>query len=205
MGGAFILLGLGWLAGAVASGYPTGMIGIDLDGNSNMLPPTLGLIGVMWLQIGAVLLLEKPARRLLRLGQVGGAVSLLGALSMPLYLWHKLAELPAAWLGERLGLPIDAGVPGESGFWMGRFWWVALCLLMVVPVLAAVVRYEARRRRKLAPAAFTPLVLAGGLALFAGLGVSLTLGAMPGAVIGVVAVLAASRLLRAQKTRHLGR
>jgi hypothetical protein len=75
----------------------------------------------------------------------------------------------------------------------------------VVPVLAAVVRYEARRRRKLAPAAFTPLVLAGGLALFAGLGVSLTLGAMPGAVIGVVAVLAASRLLRAQKTRHLGR
>jgi peptidoglycan/LPS O-acetylase OafA/YrhL len=205
MGGAFMLLGLGWLAGAVASGYPTGMIGIDLDGNSNMLPPTLGLIGVMWLQIGAVLLLEKPARRLLRLGQVGGAVSLLGALSMPLYLWHKLAELPAAWLGERLGLPIDAGVPGESGFWMGRFWWVALCLLMVVPVLAAVVRYEARRRHKLAPAAFTPLVLAGGLALFAGLGVSLTLGAMPGAVIGVVAVLAASRLLRAQKTRHLGR
>ncbi|HSM69259.1 MAG TPA: hypothetical protein VK830_06045, partial [Xanthomonadales bacterium] len=204
MGGAFVLLGLGWLAGAVASGYPPGMIGIDFDGNSNMLPPTVALIGVMWLQIGAVLLVEKPARRLLRVGHVGGAVSLLGALSMPLYLWHKLAELPAAWLGERLGLAIDAGVPGESGFWMGRFWWVVLCLLMVVPVLAAVVRFESRRRRKLVPAARTPLVLLGGLALFAGLAVSLALGALPGAVIGVVAVFAASRLLRAPKPRHLG-
>lgn len=201
MGGALILLGLGWLSGAVASGYPLGMIGIDLDGNSNMLPPTLALIGVMWLQIGVVLLFEVPVRRLLRQTHVGSAVGLLGALSMPLYLWHKLAELPAAWLGERLGLPIDAGVPGESGFWMGRLWWVALCLLMVVPVLAAVVRFESRHRRKLVPADRTPLVVTGGLALFAGLVVSLAQGVMPGAVIGVIAVFAASRLLRAPQSR----
>jgi hypothetical protein len=43
---------------------------------------------------------------------VAKVVAILSALGMPLYLWHKLAELPAAWLGERLGAPIDAGVPG---------------------------------------------------------------------------------------------
>lgn len=197
MGGGFILLGLGWLGGAMASGYPPGMVGIDLEGNSNMLPPTLALVGVMWLQVGAVLLCERPARSLLRHARLDGAVRLLSVLSMPLYLWHKLAELPAAWLGERLGLDIDAGVPGQSGFWAGRFWWVALCLAMVVPVLAAVMSFESRRRSDVAPATGTAPILAGGLALLAGLAVSLTLGAMPGAVIGVMCLYAASRLLRA--------
>jgi hypothetical protein len=197
MGGGLILLGLAWLGGAMASGYPAGMVGIDLDGNSNMLPPTLALIGVVWLQVGAVLLFEGPARRLLRHAHIGGTVRLLSILSMPLYLWHKLAELPAAWLGERLGLAIDAGVPGESGFWIGRFWWVALCLCMVVPVLVAVMSFESRRSTEVVAAVGTAPILLGGLALFAGLAVSLALGAMPGAVIGVIGVYAASRMLRA--------
>lgn len=196
MGSGFILLGLVWLVGAVASGYPTGMVGVDFEGNSNLLPPTLALIGVLWLQIGAVLLLERPARWLLGHMHVSRAVTFLSVLSMPLYLWHKLAELPAAWLGERLGLAIDAGVPGESGFWMGRLWWVLLCLLMVVPVLAAVTAFESRRKRDIVPATDTTAVLIGGVALLAGICVSLALGAMPGAVIGVIGVLAASRLLR---------
>lgn len=196
MGSGFVVLGLVWLLGALASGYPPGMVGVDFEGNSNMLPPTLALIGVLWLQIGAVLVIEKPARRLLRHMHLGKIVTYLSILSMPLYLWHKLAELPAAWLGERLGLAIDAGVPGESGFWMGRFWWVMLCLLMVVPVLAAVVGFESRRQRDIIPAGGTAAILTGGVALFAGIAVSLALGAMPGAVLGVIGVLAASRLLR---------
>lgn len=196
MGTGFIVLGLVWLVGALASGYPSGMVGVDFEGTSNMLPPTLALIGVLWLQIGAVLVFEKPARRLLGHMQIGRTVTFLSILSMPLYLWHKLAELPAAWLGERLGLGIDAGVPGEAGFWMGRLWWVMLCLLMVVPVLAAVMRFESRRQRDIIPATGTVAVLTGGVALFAGLAVSLALGAMPGAVIGVIGVVAASRLLR---------
>jgi hypothetical protein len=36
------------------------MVGGDLGGRSNVLPPTLALIGVMWLQVGAVLLFERP-------------------------------------------------------------------------------------------------------------------------------------------------
>lgn len=189
-------LGAAWLAGSVLSGYPVGMIGFDLEGNSNMLPPTLALIGVMWLQVGLVLMCERPARWLLDRERLAGVVAFLGAFGMPLYLWHKLAELPAAWLGEIIGAPIDAGTPGDPGFWSGRLWWLGLCLLMVVPVLAIVAWIETQRRKTVPHAESTPAILAGGAALLAGLGLALVMGAVPGAVIGLVGVALASQLLR---------
>jgi len=186
----------GWLLTAIAIGYPVGMVGQDLDGNSNMLPPTLALIGVMGLQVGLVLLCERPARWLLDRQRMAGIVAFLGAFGMPLYLWHKLAELPAAWLGEWINAPIDAGLPGEPGFWAGRLWWIGLCLLMVVPVLAIVAWIEMKRRPRVPGSESTPAILIGGLALLAGLATALILGAMPGAVIGLVGVILASVLLR---------
>ncbi|QKK03382.1 MAG: acyltransferase [Pseudomonadota bacterium] len=195
-----VLLGGSWLYGSILSGYPVGMVGVDLDGNSNMLPPTLALIGVMWLQVGLVLLCERPARWLLDRERLAGTVAFLGAFGMPLYLWHKLAELPAAWLGETIGAPIDAGLPGAAGFWAGRLWWIGLCLLMVVPVLAAVAWIETRRRPKVPGADSTLAVVAGGTVLLAGLGAALVQGAMPGAMIGLVGVAAASLLLRRKAT-----
>ncbi|WP_394000097.1 acyltransferase family protein [Luteimonas sp. WGS1318] len=194
-GAALLALGGAWLTLALASGYPVAMVGVQLAGN-NMLPPTLALVGVMWLQVGAVLLFEPLARRLLAGRAPTRAIAVLGALGMPLYLWHKLAEWPAAWLGLRLGWPIDAGVPGEAGFWLGRACWIALCLAMVAPVIAAVVRFELRRSRDVPAATAAARVLAGGLALYAGLGAALAWGAWPGAVIGLVAVALASWTLR---------
>jgi hypothetical protein len=190
------LLGVAWLAAAVAVGYPVAMVGGDLAGNSNVLPPTLALVGVMWVQAGAVLLFEGPARRALRHRQVEKVVTILGALGMGLYLWHKLAELPAAWLGERLGAPIDAGIPGEPGFWLGRLWWIALCIVMVTPVMAAVVAFETRRRRDVPVTEHTVATLVGGAGLFAGIVAAMALGAQPGAAVGLVGVALASVLLR---------
>lgn len=198
---ALIMLGLVWLSASVASGYSMAMVGIDFEGRSNMLPPTLALIGVMWLQVGAVLLFERPARWLLERKPIGRSVAILGALGMPLYLWHKLAELPAAWLGERLRLPIDAGIPGEPGFWVGRLWWLALCILMVVPVIAAVVSFELHRKRDVPATRSTPAIIAGGFALLAGLIVALVLGATPGSLIGLIGVVAASWLLRQRQAK----
>ena len=194
---ALIALGLVWLGATVASGYPLAMVDGEVGGRSNLLPPTLALVGVMWLQVGMVLACEAPARRLLGRRPIRRAVTLLGALSMPLYLWHKFAELPAAWLGERLGAPIDAGLPGEAGFWWGRLVWLLLCLLMVTPVMAAVVAFEMRRRRDMASATAGRAVVGGGIALFAGILTSMALGALPGALVGLLGVAAASRLLRA--------
>lgn len=190
-----LLLGSAWLLLALASGYPTAMVGVTLAGN-NMLPPTLALVGVMWLQVGAVLACEPLARRLLAGRAVGRAVAVLGALGMPLYLWHKLAELPAAWLGEKLGLPIDAGLPGEPGFWLGRAGWTALCLLMVAPLIALVVRFELRRTRDVPATGRLAPLLAGASALYAGLAAALAWGVWPGAVVGLAAVAFASWRLR---------
>ncbi len=196
---ALMALGLAWLAASTGSGYPTAMVGGDLEGNSNVLPPTVALLGVMWLQAGGVLAAEGPARRMLERRRVGRVVAVLGALGMPLYLWHKLAELPAAWLGERIGAPIDAGVPGEPGFWAGRLWWLALCTLAVAPVMAAVVAFETRRRPKVPATTAMAATVVGGVSLVLGIGVAIVLGAWPGSVIGVVGVAAASALLRAHR------
>jgi hypothetical protein len=194
-----LVLGFAWLAGAVALGYPVAMVGGDLDGSSNVLPPTLALVGVMWVQAGAVLVAEGPARRVLEHRPVERVVAVLGSLSMGLYLWHKLAELPAAWLGERLGAPIDAGVPGEPGFWLGRLWWVALCIVMVTPVMAAVIAFERTRRRDVPQTTSTVATLIGGAGLFAGIPAAMALGAQPGAAVGLVGVVTASVLLRQRR------
>lgn len=199
VGLALLALGAVWLVGSVLSGYPVAMIGRDLEGNSNMLPPTLALIGVMWLQVGLVLLCERPARWLLDRERLARLVAFLGAFGMPLYLWHKLAELPAAWLGEKFGAPIDAGTPGDPGFWSGRLWWIGLCLLMVVPVLAIVAWIETRRRRSVPTSGSPPAVVIGGFALIVGLVCALVLGAAPGALIGLAGVVLASLLLRSRR------
>ncbi|HSH27567.1 MAG TPA: hypothetical protein VK972_07375, partial [Wenzhouxiangella sp.] len=54
---------------------------------------------------------------------------------------------------------------------------------------------ETRRRRTAPSSESTPAILAGGVALFAGLAGALALGAVPGAIIGLVGVGLASRLL----------
>jgi hypothetical protein len=189
-------LGLSWLGAAVASGYPVAMVGGDLAGSSNVLPPTLALIGVMWVQAGLALTVEGPARRALALRPVGRVVGILGALGMPLYLWHKLAELPAAFIGERLGAPIDAGVPGEAGFWLGRLSWLLLCLLVVTPIIAVVVWFETRRTADV-PATTVPWrIVLGGVLLVGTIITAMAVGADPGGLIGLPAVLAASWVLR---------
>jgi hypothetical protein len=192
-----VVFGAMWLTATTGSGYPVAMVGVDLEGRSNLLPPTLALIGVMWVQVGMVLFCERPMRWLLSLKHAARTVVFLGALGMPLYLWHKLAELPAAWVGERLGAPIDAGDPGDPGFWLGRLIWLVLCSVMVAPVLAAVVSFELTRKREVAQTTSTAAIVAGGMALMIALVVSLVAGALPGAVIGLFGIIAASWLLRA--------
>jgi hypothetical protein len=197
-------LGLAWLGAAVAVGYPVAMVGGDLAGSSNVLPPTLALVGVMWLQAGVALVAERPARRALAARPVGTLVGILGALGMVLYLWHKLAELPAAFIGERLGAPIDAGVPGEPGFWAGRGVWILLCLVVVSPIILAVVRFERRRRRDVPATEVTWRIVLGGVSLLATIVVAMALGTDPGGFLALPLVLLASWALRAPRGRRAG-
>nr|WP_282571367.1 acyltransferase [Methylonatrum kenyense] len=196
-GFTLLLLGVVWLGLSVASGYPVSMVNGNLGGDTNLLPPTLAFLGVMWLQIGAALVFEDPIRGFLKRRRLGRWMAVFGALGLQLYLWHKFAELPATWLGVRLGLPIDTGMPGEEGFWVGRLGWIALCTLIVAPLMLAVLAIERRRVRDIPQATSPTAIIAGGAALLIGLAASLGLGAYPGALIGLLGVAAASYMLRA--------
>jgi hypothetical protein len=187
-----------WLTATVASGYPIAMVGIDLDGNSNMLPPTLALIGVMWLQVGLVLLLEKPARWLLDLhaGQTHGQnPGRAGHAALPVAQAGRTAGCLARRAHGRSDRCRRSGrsrlLDGPAGLAF------AVCSVMVAPVLAAVVSFELRRKRDVPVATSDRAIIAGGVALLAGLVVSLAFGAMPGALIGLIGLVAASWLLRA--------
>lgn len=197
-GAGLAVLGLAWLFAAVQVGYPVAMVGGDLAGSSNVLPPTLALVGVVFLQVGVVVALAPLVRRATSRGS-GKFVALLTALGMPLYLWHKLAELPAAYVALRLGLPVDAGVPGDPGFWVGRLVWILLASLMVVPVLLAVVAFERRRRSRVPVTEHPWRVLAGGMLLLAGLVAALYVGATGAALPAAVTVTVASLLLRTRR------
>lgn len=192
-----VMFGIGvvWLTLTTTVGYPVAMIGGDLD-SSNVLPPTFALLGVMWLQTGVTLLIERPARRLLQVPPVWRTIKWLGLLGMPLYLWHKLAEVPAAALAAWTGWSIDVGSPGDPGFWAGRGWWILWCAAAVVPVLAGVVAFELRRRTDVLPIGVRARVVGGGAATIVGIAVAVAFGAVPGALIGVVLVAVASWTLR---------
>jgi peptidoglycan/LPS O-acetylase OafA/YrhL len=198
-GGAMLGIALVWLTATTSLGYPVAMIGGDLDTGSNVLPPTFALLGVMWLQIGVTLLIERPARRLLQVGAVWAVVRWLGLLGMPLYLWHKLAEVPAAALAAWTGWAIDVGSPGDPGFWAGRGWWVLWCAAAVVPVLGGVIAFELRRRTDVRPTRRRRAGAVGGAAAVVGLAVATAFGAVPGAVIGAVLVAIASWTLRERR------
>ncbi|MCH8503391.1 MAG: hypothetical protein LAT50_03610 [Ectothiorhodospiraceae bacterium] len=196
-GPVFLLLGMIWLGLSVTSGYPVQMVDGEVGGASNLLPPTLALLGVMWLQVGAVLIFEKPVRRFLERGRADRLTVILGALGLQLCLWHKLAEVPAARVGEWLNFGMGT-LPGDAGFWQGRLEWLLLCALMVLPIMVAVAWFESRRRQDVTAATSTWRIIIGGAALFAGLGLSLVLGAHPGAFFGLAGVACASFLLRAR-------
>ncbi len=199
-GAAFLVGGLGWAWVATTLGYPTAMVGSDpITGASNVLPPTVALLGVVWIQAGLVLLLEHPVRSWLAGRAVWSVVRVIAALGMPLYLWHKLAELPALWIANRLGITVDAGLPGDPGFWTGRLVWLGLCAAVVAPVVAAVVAFERTRRTQVPLHDDSRRLVGGGLLIVVATGVALQFG-LVAALPAAVAMFAGSHVLRPGRT-----
>lgn len=136
-GGLFVGLGLGGLLAGVAAGYPIALVGGDI-GDSNVVPPTLMIGAVSVMQAGLVVLLAKPARALLQRRAVWGSVQVMGAVGMPLYLWHKSFEpLVASLLSLVDRVDLVAGThPTDPGFWLHRLTWIGLLLTVTLPFAA---------------------------------------------------------------------
>lgn len=130
------------LVASVATGlYPLSMVGVAGAQRSNSWPPTVGLALLGLVQIGLLLAARPTLDRWLARPATYRVVALLGARAMSIYLWHVLAVavltiavvLPGWWPSPTIG---------TAGWWGLRAGWVALALVVTVPVVAVMGRWE---------------------------------------------------------------
>lgn len=161
---AGLVLGVAWHAGALARravpiallvggalallfliavlGYPPWMVGVPGEPPANTAPPNLALVAYSAAQVGLVLLLERPGRRLLERPRVWAAVLRGNAVMMTMYLWHMVPVLVVAAVLAVTGLPTGP-TPGSVAWWAARLAWFAI----LGAILAGVVRLASRFER----------------------------------------------------------
>lgn len=190
---ALAVAGLVALLAGVALGYPVSLVGADLGGSSNVLPPTVMLAALASLHVGTLLLLEAPARRVLERPRVWRWVKVASAVGMPLYLWHKAAEPVVALGAHTMGVLgwFDRGLPGDAWFWTGRVVW----LTMLAVVCAVLLRVASRVTPTCRAAGAGGVAVAGVVLALVGIGLALAAGlAGPVGLVAVGCVLAGAAL-----------
>lgn len=109
--------------------YPLSMVSVPGEDISNTLPPKLPMLTLGVMQIGLVLIFEKPMRRWLDKPAVWTATVLVNGMIMTIYLWHLTSStlLIGAALGlGNIGLTIE---PGTGLWWSLRPVWIGIYLV----------------------------------------------------------------------------
>ena len=162
--------GLTTLASLVFFGpYPIAMVGLDNAEITNSNPPKVTLIALALFQFGLAMAAETPLRRWLSRTRPWTAIVAINGTIMSLYLWHltvMVLVLGASLAAGGIGL----GVPAAGGlWWLTRPLWLALLLLLTLPVVALVARFERPSRdHRPAPVAWKPVLAV--VSVCAGLG-----------------------------------
>jgi fucose 4-O-acetylase-like acetyltransferase len=149
--------------------YSRSMLGVPGEEFGNTQPPTIMLMAVGLFQFGLVLALEAPARRWLERERVWAKVIAANALAMTVYLWH----LPAMAFGVLIAMVSGVGLRGEAltaGWWITRPMWVAVLVLITVPLVLVFSRLERSGNRVTAPGGRPVVAVAGSAAAAVGLG-----------------------------------
>jgi hypothetical protein len=136
VGGALSLLVL--IAGF---GYPPWMVGVPGEPPANTAPPNLALVAFSAVQVGLVLLLEGPGRRLLQRPSAWGAVIRGNSVIMTTYLWHMVPVVIIAALIAALDLPTGPP-PGGVAWWATRLLWFAILGLPLLGLVSVMARFE---------------------------------------------------------------
>lgn len=114
--------------------YPMAMVGSPDEDVSNSLPPKAALMALGLFQFGLLLAIEKPMRRALDSVRLWAATVLVNSMIMSLYLWHITVMLA---LGALLYFAGGFGFgpePGSAAWWLSRPLWVAVLLVLLVPL-----------------------------------------------------------------------
>lgn len=133
-----VVTGLGW--------YPTPMVGVTGQARSNTLPPTLALALLAAVHIGLLYALAEPLRRWLSTPRRYIVVASVGARAMTIYLWHLAAPVIATLALVLPGL-WPAPEVGTAPWWGVRVAWLLLNVVLAVPIVLVMARFERPSRR----------------------------------------------------------
>jgi peptidoglycan/LPS O-acetylase OafA/YrhL len=129
-GGLFALIGL------VATGfYPGSMVGVPGDEFSNMAPPTLPIVALVFFQAGAALLLRPWVLERLEMSERWAAASVtMNRFALPLYLFHStgLAVSRGLWHWVRGG---QEQRDPDLVWWLTRPFAFLGALVLTLPVI----------------------------------------------------------------------
>jgi len=131
--------------------YPLAMVGSPDPELSNTLPPKITLLALGIFQFGLLLALEEPMRRALNGLRLWTVTVLINSMIMTVYLWHITVMVIFAALlytAGGLGLGIE---PGSSEWWWTRPVWIAVLLVLLLPVALMLSPLERRGRPADAP------------------------------------------------------
>jgi len=158
---------LGLLVGPL--GYPVSMVSVPGEDVSNSSPPTMALLALGCVQVGAMALIARPASRWLQAPRPWTGVILISRYIMTVYLWHMTALVVLIGLALVLGGIGLGPVPGTSAWWLTRPLWLAALGLALVPFIVLFGRLEARARRPGSAVPGPAQAVAGAMASCAGL------------------------------------
>jgi hypothetical protein len=133
--------------------YPLAMVGSPDEGLSNTLPPKITLLALGVFQFGLLLALEGPMRRALSGLRLWTATVLVNSMIMTVYLWHltvMVIVVALLYMAGGIGLTVE---PGTTEWWLWRPAWIAMLMILLVPVALLLSGFERRGR---SPNAATP-------------------------------------------------
>ena len=126
--------------------YPLAMVGSPDPGLSNTLPPKITLLALGVFQFGLLLALEGPMRKVLDNLNLWAATVLINTMIMTVYLWHitvMILFVAILYLVDGIGMGLE---PGTTTWWLSRTIWVAVLVILLVPVALLMSPFERKPR-----------------------------------------------------------
>ncbi len=168
---AYAVLAFGLLVLLVTRGpYPLAMVGSPDEDLSNSLPPKITLVVLGVMQLGLLLSIEGPMRRILLAERVWAATVLINSMIMTLYLWHltvMVGVVAVAYLAGGVGLGPQ---PGDADWWLTRPLWIVCLYALLLPAALLLSPLERRTRGADAPAPPASRQVVGAILICGGVG-----------------------------------
>ncbi|MGC9665217.1 acyltransferase family protein [Planosporangium sp. 12N6] len=140
-----VLLPLGLAGGAalvVGAGYPASAVGVPGDRWSNLDPPSMFALALVFAQLGAFLLLRPWLAGLLRRPAAWAPVAAANLAAMTLYCWHQTALLLVTFAALPVG-PLPGLLDAPRRAWpVHRLAWLPLFALVLGGLTVVFHRFE---------------------------------------------------------------